>query len=595
MKRKILLLSALFILGTTAALQAQTTTVRQLSGTDVETAKGMITDHAGNVIIWGTFVQTLDLDLTANVSNLTAASTINDGYVAKYDSSGTLLWAKDFGGVGSYTAINSVDVDQNNNVYISGAFTGTIDADPSANTNTMVSAGDVDIFITKLNAGGTYMWAKHIGGMGEDQADDIKTNDLDHFYISGMFSDTVDFDPSAGTMALISTNPNTQFEVNRGFIAKYDLDGNIIWTKRIGGLGGKMLVNKAPATNDYVIFYGGGVAYNTTLEDYDPSGNFVSPVPSPLPGANYSILARYDTSGNYVWSVFFRTYTGMNFGSGPGISKVLQDANKNLYLSGSYEQSLAAYPQNILTLTPIGTVDNDAMLVKLDSAGGLIWEKKMGSADAFDYISDMVFDSSGNIHVVGSFGGLSAANTTADFNIPGIPQTLTTNGTYDGFVAAYTTTGNLLYKGGIGGTGSDYMAAIAIYNNKVWLFGGFEVQADCDPFGTANLTSAGTSDLFLNSYKYTAVGPTNIAEHAATQNVIVYPNPASEQLFINRGNELNGTLSITDISGKTLLTKAVTGKDDVVPVSQLMNGIYFYNISDANSFITSRGTITIKH
>lgn len=316
MNNKKLTLSVFFIFTITVAAISQQVTVRQLPGTGIETAGNTIHDHAGNVIIWGSFTQTLDFDPSSATYNLTAANPNNDGFAAKYDAGGALLWAVDFAS-NSYGVTNAVDVDKDNNVYITGAFTGTIDADPSAASNIFTSAGDVDFFITKLSPSGNYLWAKHIGGTGTDQADDIKTNELSSFYISGIFSNTVDFDPSGGVSNLTTTFPGTINEVNRTFIAKYDLDGNLLWAENVGGRGGSMFVNKNSTTNDYVLLAGGGSAYNTTAEDFDPGANTVSPVPPPLPGANYAVIAKYTSTGKYVWSDFFRTFLSMNVSAGP--------------------------------------------------------------------------------------------------------------------------------------------------------------------------------------------------------------------------------------------------------------------------------------
>lgn len=144
------------------------------------------------------------------------------------------------------------------------------------------------------------------------------------------------------------------------------------------------------------------------------------------------------------------------------------------------------------------------MLLKLNSNGNLIWQKKIGAPDAFDYISDMALDGSGNVTVAGAFGGF-AGNAVADFNIPGTPSTLTSHGNYDGFIAAYTPAGDLIYTGDVGGTGSDNCSGISISGNTAWLFGAFEGTADVDPFsGITNLTSQGANDLFLDSYQLSA-------------------------------------------------------------------------------------------
>jgi len=61
-----------------------------------------------------------------------------------------LNWAGQIGGSSSsYTRINSVSKDSSGNIFVAGYFSGTFDADFSANTFQLSSAGGTDIFVAK--------------------------------------------------------------------------------------------------------------------------------------------------------------------------------------------------------------------------------------------------------------------------------------------------------------------------------------------------------------------------------------------------------------------------------------------------------------
>jgi hypothetical protein len=94
--------------------------------------------------------------------------------------------------------------DADGNIYSTGTFTGTFDADPGAGTFNLVSAGGDDIYVRKLDSGGNFVWAKQFGSTGVDQGHYISIDGSDNIDVIGTFSGTVDFDPGAGTNNLTS-------------------------------------------------------------------------------------------------------------------------------------------------------------------------------------------------------------------------------------------------------------------------------------------------------------------------------------------------------------------------------------------------------
>ena len=75
-----------------------------------------------------------------------------------------LEWAKQLGGT-SHDKGWSIAVDTSGNVYTAGYFQGTADFDPGTGTFNMSSAGQSDIFVSKLDASGNFLWAKQLGGV----------------------------------------------------------------------------------------------------------------------------------------------------------------------------------------------------------------------------------------------------------------------------------------------------------------------------------------------------------------------------------------------------------------------------------------------
>ena len=137
-------------------------------------------------------------------------------------------WARGMGGTG-WDHGSRTDEDANGNVYAIGTFEGTVDFDPGAGIFNLTSAGSSDVFISKLDGKGSLLWAKRIGGPGDDYGVGLYVSPAGDFYITGDFSATADFDPGAGTLNLTSAG-NVDI-----YIAKYNSSGELVWAKAMGG------------------------------------------------------------------------------------------------------------------------------------------------------------------------------------------------------------------------------------------------------------------------------------------------------------------------------------------------------------------------
>lgn len=112
-----------------------------------------------------------------------------------------LQWAKGMGGTNGAVGY-SIAVDAFGNVYTTGSFQGTVDFDPGGGTYNLTSAGIQDIFISKLDAAGNFIWAKSIGGTSTDIGYSIVLDSSGNVYTTGQFAGTVDFNPGGGTNSL---------------------------------------------------------------------------------------------------------------------------------------------------------------------------------------------------------------------------------------------------------------------------------------------------------------------------------------------------------------------------------------------------------
>lgn len=192
-----------------------------------EQCRTIITDAADNLYLNGFFKTTVDFDPGAATYNLTS----NGGYdcfTQKLDTDGNFIWVKTTGG-SSNDFGESMTKDASGNFYITGFFEGAVDFDPGAGNLVLISNGLRDIFIQKLDADGNLVWAKTIGGAGNDHGNTIATDPSGNVYAAGSYRGTVDFDPSDETFNLTSNG------FDDIFIQKLGAGGHFIWAKSIGG------------------------------------------------------------------------------------------------------------------------------------------------------------------------------------------------------------------------------------------------------------------------------------------------------------------------------------------------------------------------
>ncbi|MEA3445886.1 MAG: SBBP repeat-containing protein, partial [Bacteroidota bacterium] len=351
-----------------------------------------------------------------------------------------LEWAVGLGGNNSEEG-NSVTVDDFGNVYSTGYFMGEADFDPDPEKNySLISNGSWDIYISKLDAQGNFIWAKSMGGTGYDNGHDLAIDAAGNVYITGFYNGTVDFDP----------NPYKNYELSSQggydvFISKFDASGNFVWAKSMGGkytdYGYSLAVDSAGNV------YTSGHFKETA--DFDPGiGNYYIN----SNGNSDIFISKLDAMGNFVWA----TFTG-----GDNIDKAYSltlDAQSNVYTTGQFKGSIDFDPgQGTAYLTSNG--GKDIFVSKLDNNGKFVWAGNMGSITDDEGYS-VAIDDSGNVFVTGKFSG------TADFDPGKESYFLTSNGSYDLFLLKLDAQGNFITANSIGGSSIDYACSLAFDKDK---------------------------------------------------------------------------------------------------------------------------------
>ncbi|MCH8904439.1 MAG: SBBP repeat-containing protein, partial [Bacteroidetes bacterium] len=201
-----------------------------------------------------------------------------------------LEWVKSMGGTDNEAGL-SITTDSSGNVYVTGYYKGTVDFDPGAATFNLTSNGGWDIFIQKLDASGNFIWAKSMGGTYfYDAGFSITTDAVGNIYVTGIYQDTVVFDPGAATFNLASRNGSWDV-----FILKMDSSGNFIWAKSMGGTGYDYGRSISIDDMGNVLITG---HYQDTA-DFDPG---VSTFNLTSNGFDDVFIQKLDAAGNFLWA-----------------------------------------------------------------------------------------------------------------------------------------------------------------------------------------------------------------------------------------------------------------------------------------------------
>lgn len=453
-----------------------------VGGTSMEYAQAIAVDPSGNVYIAGTFSGTVDFDPSASTFNLSGFSGSADIFLAKYSSTGTFIWAKQIGGTNTEKAYD-VACDATG-AWLAGNFMGTCDFDPSAATSNTTSLGggtDGDGFFAKYDVNGNFQWGVRIGSTANDRCIGITTDASQNAYITGFIGFNADFDPSASSFSLnVSGTYNTYF-------AKYTSAGALTFAKQITG---------GYSEGDDIALDGSGNILLTgsyaTSNDFDPSAATANLSTSSLTQLDI-YLAKYDPSGNYT---FAKQIGGIGVDIG---FQVRPDASGNIYLGGVFSNSCDFDPTATTSvITSAG--QGDLFVAKYTSAGNLSWATGTGGTSN-DYCYGLGVDASSNVYITGRFLG-----TNIDFD-PSASSSVLTSTAFCPYVAGYNSSGGFLFAntpGNIPGEGRHLIVNAA----SVYITGFFSTMGDFDfSASTANLVSAGSSDVYFAKYNVCAGSP----------------------------------------------------------------------------------------
>ncbi len=443
------------------------------------------TDSSGNAYMTGT--------TTASNSSYTTTgahqSSIppyhygsSNGIIVKFSTDGNRLWGTYYGGEG-LNSINDLKIDSQNNLVITGNTPSTSNISTTGTYKPNIS-GDSDAFLVKFNDSGIRLWGTYFGGESSDSAYALDLDKDNNIYIVGGTSSKTN----------IAINSNFQTQLNDGyytidgFLAKFNFDGNLIWSTYVGGEDRDAL--ETIVVKDNYLITGG---YTNSFTNISTVGVFQEN--HSLVTHDEGVVYKFSLNGQRIWATYYGgEYTDY-------VYTVETDNDDNIYLGGMTGSKT--------NMTTPGCFDSSGQtyggfFAKLDSNGQRIWGSYLGDAIVYSIIFK-----NNSIYLGATNNSSWSTNLTTPCAY--IPN----NYNYSqGYIGKFSKQGNIIWGTFVGGWSTFETTRITFDNNNSIFVAGISMQA------------AGIAD--SNSYQSSVLGSfSNYFLMKFSENLMSQPNTSS--------------------------------------------------------------------
>jgi hypothetical protein len=319
-------------------------------------AGSVCTDPAGDVLVTGSFTSSQLIFGADTLTNVSGGD--RDLFLAKYDASGNVLWARQTRmGISSSDCYSAISADAAGNVYLGGYFSGC-GVYFGATYFTMTEGGP---FLVKYNTDGLLQWVKSATG-AYNYINAVNVDVNGNIIVAGTFWG----DLTLGINTLREDSMATVSAVHEIFLAKYDSSGNVSWAKAINGFTTTQAMTTDGAGNIYIA---GGF--------WPSNGNTLiigSDTIIDTSGIEELLLAKYSSSGDVLWAM------GTSGTANAYASGIAADTSgSSVYVTGEfYHGSLLFGSDNIICPSDYGAQEN-IFLAKLNTAAMGVYPITHGS------------------------------------------------------------------------------------------------------------------------------------------------------------------------------------------------------------------------
>lgn len=479
-----------------------------------------------------------------------------DAYITKFDPQGQVIWARYFGGPAADGG-RSVATDLTGNIYLAGITNSQTGI--AFNAFQPALAGDNDAFVAKFRTDGTLIWSTYFGGPASDAFYQVRitTDTTGNVFLCGITHSTSGIAHAGYQNTFGGSNCDA-------YLVKFDSSGNRLWATYFGG---------------YNDDFGHGVAC-------DKEGNVYLAGRTMSPGLAYNgylsstigvdaFLVKFDANGNRIWSTY---YGGSQLDYG---ATVATDSKGNVYLSG-FASSGGGIAWNGYQNTLGGAFD--AFIVKFDSTCTRKWATYFGGpGKEGGNISKMLVDKDYNVHIV----GYTDSNSGIAYN--GF-QPSYGEGSHDGYLARFDSTGQLINSSYYGGPSLDACYGVAIDQHANMYFCGYTYSDTSIAALGYQAYRGGSEDAFLVKFGEKAQNPLSLYNVNEVKLPRIYPNPTSGSIAIKyQGRNQPSNVIVRQIDGRKLLERSFT-KDEALEIDMRGRpaGLYVLELTNAELRLVSK-------
>ncbi len=377
-------------------------------------------------------------------------------FISELDQEGNFLWVQTVST--GQTFANSITVDNTGNLYITGGFRGIVSFGDDQFESSMHDHWHVtDVFVSKLDCNGSFIWTNVGTGGGWDYGNDIEIDPAGNVYIAGYSNEYIMID-FGGFEVICPSN----------YIVKLDADGNYIWVRSISD---SWEINTSICVDDE------GNVYN--IGHFDKVTDFGGIQLEPYNDTKDIYICKMDTDGEFIWANQVRSRRGI-YG---GMCNIGVDAEGNVFITGNM-----TYDANFgkIQVGAENLYSPDIFIARMDAEGRFVWAKTAGGIDE-DQGRAIAVSPDGNACFAGYFTSHAEFGQTEIFSV----------GVQDIFAAEINGDGDFIWVNNAGGTGiTDDTAEGIGYDDSGYLYtcGIFSGTAY---FGDIELVSMGFNDVYI--------------------------------------------------------------------------------------------------
>ncbi len=504
-----------------------------------------------------------------------------------------------------------ITLDQDGNIYISGSFRNT---GAFGDTSFVYEGGGSHFFISKLDKDGNWLWVRGAKSSGI-YTSAVEADDNGNLYVTGAFFRDITINDTT------HTGPS-DLGYN-SIVAKLDMDGNWVWTRKINGELNRQITDLAldQSGNIYVTGMASGwLSFGDIKINADQRNPFVAKMDSDgnwlwarvahcegvassrgivvdSQGNSYisghfvreltlgeiildpgdpifrTFLAKLDQNGNWAWAA-------NNEGTGTSEARgIALDGDEHVYVTGTFAGDVIFGSHELHTAHGM---NNNIFIAKTDSSGNWLWVEKAG-AEGRNFGLDVFVSEESNVFLTGFFQHNNSTFGQFSLDAAGARETI--------FAAKLDEHGNWLWADRAGGTldNNHGISVIADRNENIYLTGRAGRNAS---FGDYVHPGFGNASIFLA--KLRVVDRETSAEselelpaaYKLSQN---YPNPFNPSTIIEFALPEAGmvTLTVHDILGRQVAT-IFSGEMNAGNHSfqwdsgELASGVYLYRLRAGN-------------